>query len=153
MVDDMDRGDWHRQFARELFNVTWDLIEKVDRSSEDEVNMLLAAAASRWHWGEVGGAEERATGDWQVAHAASLLNESGLALRFARRHLLAAERAHWDGWRLASAHEGMARAWATAGNALEREHHLAAAREALAREPSAEDRQVVEEQLATVPRL
>ena len=143
--------DAHRQIGVERFNATWDLIDKRDRTPEDDVELLLSAMTSRWHWGQVGGPEEISTGDWQVAHAASLIGLGDLALMFARRNLATAESQGWTGWRLASAHEGMARASAVAGDANGRERHLSAARAALDAEPDAEESQIIAEQLATVP--
>lgn len=144
--------DAHREIGGQRFNATWDLIDKgAARSADDDVEMLLSAMTSRWHWGQVGGPEEIATGDWQVAHAASLLGLGDVALLFARRNLAIAETEGWDGWRLASAHEGMARACAANGDAAGRSQHLAAASAALANEPDAEETQIITEQLATVP--
>ena len=57
--------EWHREIAKQQFNRCWDLIELAERSPDDEVVMLLAAMTSRWHWGQIGGAEQIATGDWQ----------------------------------------------------------------------------------------
>ncbi len=82
-----DAAGWHRRFGAELFNSTWDLIEQAERSADDEAAMLVAAMASRWHWSQVGTAEQVATGDWQVAHVFSLLGYGDVALRFARRVL------------------------------------------------------------------
>ena len=143
--------DVHRQVGVDRFNATWDLIDQKERSADDDVELLLSAMTSRWHWGQVGGPEEISTGDWQVAHAASLLGLGDLALLFARRNLATAEAQGWDGWRLASAHEGMARAHAVAGDAAGRAQHLAAAEAALANEPDAEESQIIASQLATVP--
>lgn len=141
----------HKQSGIALFNRTWDLIEKADRTPDDDVEMLLAAAASRYHWGQVGGPEQLASGDWQVAHVASLLGFADLARTFALRNLALAEEHSWDGWQLASAHEGMARALAAAGDPEGRERHVALARAALEREPDAEEREVINAQLDSVP--
>ncbi len=111
-VEDDERRDWLREVAVGQFNAAWDLIDKTDRSAEDDGAMVLAAATSRWHWGQVGGPEQTATGDWQVAHVACLLGLGELAALFASRNLATAEAEGWDGWRLASAHEAMARACA-----------------------------------------
>jgi len=152
MADDAPIPDEvHRQLGRELFNATWDLIDKVDRSAADDDAMLLSAAASRWHWELVGTAEQLATGDWQLAHVACLVGDGELARRFAQRNLDIAEREQWDGWRLASAHEGMARAYAVRGDRDACNRHIDAARAALEHEASAEERAVIEEQLATIP--
>lgn len=142
----------HRELGVRLYNEAWSFIDKPDRTGDDDVEMLLTAAASRWHWAQVGGPEELANGDWQVAHAASLLGFGDLALMFARRHLATAEREGWDGWRLACAHEGFARASAAAGNWQARDRHVAAAAAALDREPDEEDRAIIAGQLASVPR-
>ena len=138
--------------AASLFNETWELIEAPDRSGEQDLAMLTAAVASRWHWAKVGGPEELATGDWQIAHVLSLLGEGSLAMRFATRALAVAEAEGWSGWRLASMHEGMARACATAGDVSKRDRHIAASEAALATETDDEDRAVIAAQLATVPR-
>ena len=143
----------HTDLAKALFNRAWHLIDAPARNEDDDVAMLLAAAASRWHWGEVGSTQEVATSDWQVAHVAALLGLADLSVWFAGRSLASAEAEGWTGWRLASAHEGMARAFAAAGDADGRARHVQLANDALAGEPDADDRAVVEEQLATVPEV
>jgi hypothetical protein len=152
-MESLPEGDpeVHRWLGAQLFNRTWDLIDKVDRSGDDDTEMLLAAMASRWHWGQVGTVEQVATGDWQVAHVFGLVGDPEVVVRFARRHLAAATAEGWDGWRLASAHEGMARALAVAGDASGRAQQMEAADAALAREGDAEDRDAIAAQLATVP--
>jgi hypothetical protein len=146
-----DVAAWDRRFATACFNGAWHLIETPERTDDDDVAMLLTAMASRWHWGRIGSPEQVATGDWQVGHVASLLGIGELALTFASRSLAVALEEAWDGWRLASAHEGVARAFAVLGDdGVAR--HVAEAEAALAREPDAEDRAVVASQLATIPR-
>jgi hypothetical protein len=149
--DATDVDQWHRNFGAALFNATWDLIDKTARSDEEELAMLISAMASRWHWGRVGGPEQLASGDWQVAHVLSLMGEGALAMRFARRNLDTAVAEGWTGWRLASAHEGMARAYAAVADAEQRAAHVAAAEAALADETDAGDRDVIAGQLASVP--
>lgn len=138
-------------FGAAGFNAAWTLIEQNERSEDDDLAMFLSAAASRWHWSRVGGAAEIATGDWQVAHVLSLLGEGSLALRFAQRNLAIVEAEGWTGWRLASAHEGMARAYAALADGARREEHVDAAEAALRDEPDAEERDVIAAQLASVP--
>jgi hypothetical protein len=145
--------DDEKKIGAALFNGAWDLIEKTDRTADEDLEMLTMAMASRWHWGQVGGPSQLATGDWQVARTASLIGLGDLALRFASRNMATTEAEGWDGWRLASAHEGLARAYATLGDAEGRARHLAAAGAALEREPDAEERRIIEGQLATVPEV
>src|SRR5947208_2829758 len=63
---------WHRKSAVSLFNEVWRLLEKRRTPAEDD-RMIHAAHASRFHWGEVGTAANRAIGEWQASHVYSLL--------------------------------------------------------------------------------
>lgn len=47
---DFDRIAAHRYFSAECFNQAWDLIEKPQRTAEDNEKMLLLSIASLWHW-------------------------------------------------------------------------------------------------------
>jgi hypothetical protein len=151
MSDKIDVDAIHRQFGAELFNHTWALIEKPARSAADDAEMVLSAMTSRWHWGRIGGPPQVITGDWQVAHVLALVGDAALSLRFATRALDGAIAAGFTGWRLASVHEGMARAHAAAGDAAARAEHVAAAEAALAAETDAKDATVIADQLASVP--
>jgi hypothetical protein len=142
---------WHREMAVATFNRTWELIEKRDRSENDDSEMLRSAFASRYHWEQVGGDEERAVGDWQIAHVASLLGHAALALRYARSALDITIGHQWRGWRLASCYEGMARAYAVTGDRGDRDRYVALARDELERIDDPDDRALIEKQLAAVP--
>ena len=43
----------HRKLAATLFNATWDLLDKSERSPDEDAAMLGRAHASRHHWAEV----------------------------------------------------------------------------------------------------
>ncbi|MEY2418122.1 MAG: hypothetical protein QOG90_802 [Actinomycetota bacterium] len=104
------------------------------------------------HWGFVGGAEQTATGDWQIAHCASLLGLGALAMTYARRALATCEREGWSDWRRASMLEGMARAAAAAGDREEHAKYYARAEQAVAEITEDGEREVIASQLATVPK-
>jgi len=146
-----DASTWHRIFAASSFNQAWDLIEKPDRSSEDDAAMLAATFASRHHWEVVGTDENRVVGDWQIAHIASLLGLADLSLSFARAALDRAVEQGFEGWRLASCHEGMARAHACSGNTAERDRHIKTARILLDKVDDPGERNLVMAQLESVP--
>lgn len=44
----------HKMLAASLFNLTWDLLDKAQRTPEKDDRMAHAAHASRFHWGEIG---------------------------------------------------------------------------------------------------
>jgi len=142
---------WHRRFAIELFNRSWDLLEEADRSPDDDAEMLAAAFGSAWHWRQVGTAENRALADHQIAKVASHAGEPGLALHYARRALEAIEIGHFGHWQVAAAYEGMARACAAAGDIPGRDYWVQRCTIALGAVSDAADRSVVAEQLLKLP--
>ena len=81
-----------RALAVGLFNHVWTLLETTDRSAERDDEMLHAAHASRYHWGEVGEARNLAIGEWQCSRVYSVLERGEPALWHARRVLEICER-------------------------------------------------------------
>ena len=142
---------WHRRFAVDLFNRSWDLLEQPDRSADDDAEMLAAAFASAYHWMQVGTAENIALGDHQIAKVASHVGQPALALHYARRTLEAIENGHFGDWQTAAAYEGMARACAAAGDLAGRDYWVQRCSVALGAVPDAADRSVVAEQLLNLP--
>lgn len=47
----MEEMEFHKKMAVELFNATWDLMDKKDRTKEDNDAMIHSAHASRYHCG------------------------------------------------------------------------------------------------------
>ena len=143
--------DPRRQQAVDLFNLVWTLLEQPDRSPADDDRMVHAAHASRYHWGEVGGPEQVAIGEWQCSRVYATLGRAEPALHHARRCLAVATGSDVPTWLVASAYEGLARALLVAGSAAEAASAAAAAREVLSTVSDPEDRGVVEADLATLP--
>lgn len=106
-----------RRLAAGLFNATWQLMDRADRTDEDDDAMVHMAHASRHHWGRVGGPENRARGEWQCSRVYAVLGRAEPSLYHAGRCLELCERYELVEWDLAFAHEAMARARAVAGDA------------------------------------
>jgi DNA-binding transcriptional MerR regulator len=148
---DLD-AETHRQLGVDLYNATWTLLEKPDRTPAETDEMIHRAHASRWHWGRVGTAVNLARGEWLCARVYSTLRRGEPALWHARRcveiHETATDREAWD---LPSAYEAMARASFVAGDEAGGRTWKARALEAVATIPDADDREVIEQDLATLP--
>jgi cation transport regulator ChaB len=143
--------EWRRSLATEAFNHAWDLIDKTERTPDEEREMIVLAAASRYLWEAVGGDEQLMVGDWQIAHVLSLLGDGSQAVGFATEALRRTEANGWGDWRLASALEGVARAHAARGDAAQRDRYAAMCRAALAGIEDAEERDLIASQLTSVP--
>lgn len=146
-----DAAAARRAFAVAAFNGAWDLIDKTDRTPDEDRQMLTLACASRWHWGEVGTDENRAISDWQVAHVASLIGNASLALSFAQAAYDLARNSDLPDWTQASTAEGLARAHACAGDMASYEKYATEARDLCARLDDEEDRELILGQLASIP--
>lgn len=138
----------HRSIAIVTYNECWKLFDSA-RSAEDDRNLLSLAFTSRYHWLQVGGAQQWVVADWMVSRCAAAVGEGALSMKFATSSLEGLP-VDAPAWMRASAHEGMARACAAVGDRDGRAAQITMARAALESEQSLEDRELIESQLATV---
>jgi tetratricopeptide (TPR) repeat protein len=106
------------EFAKSIFNSIWSLLEKEHRSREEDQEMLLAAYASLYHWTKAGTAVNLQRGAWMIAKVHQTLGEADPALAWAQRcfEISEAHQAEMKDFDLAYAQEGLARAYALAGD-------------------------------------
>ena len=142
-----------RKLAADLFNHTWTLLEKPDRTAAEDDEMIHSAHASRYHWGEVSVGEQvnLARGEWQCSRVYAVLGRAEPALWHARRCVALNEAGSHADWDIASAYEAMARAYLTAGDLAEMAAWKAKATAALDGIADADDRDLIEGDLATLP--
>lgn len=140
-----------RAVAVGLFNHVWRLLETAERTPDQDDEMIHAAHASRYHWGEVGEATQRAVGEWQCSRVYAVLGRAEPSLHHARRCLAIAEEHELERWLVASAFEALARAHAVAGDPAKAREWKARAESTVAEIAEPEERQIVEGDIATLP--
>jgi hypothetical protein len=142
----------HRQLGVDLFNRTWTLMRLPERTPEQDDELIHAAHASRYHWGEVGTAANLARGEWQVSRVYATLGRAEPALYHAGRCLTYCEANpdEVEDWDLPFAYEALARAHLVAGDTGEAERLAARARALGERIADPEDRELLEKDLATL---
>jgi hypothetical protein len=141
-----------RQLAVDLFNHSWTLLELPERTPEQDDELIHSAHASRHHWAAVGTPANLARGEWQLSRIYSSLGRAEPALHHAKRCLAYCE-ANPDAledWDLPFAHEALARAYRVAGNEAEARRHAVLAGELGERIADAEERELLEADLATL---
>jgi uncharacterized glyoxalase superfamily protein PhnB len=139
-----------RRLAAHLFNGVWQLLDKPDRTADEDDRLLHMAHASRYHWGQVGTAENRSRGEWQCSRVYAALGRSEPALYHANRNLEICD-AHGIGdFDLAFAYEALARSWALAGDGERARAWLERARAAAVDIAEDEDRELLLADLATI---
>jgi hypothetical protein len=144
--------EFHRKSAVELFNLVWTLLDKKERTKEENDKMVHAAHASRYHWGEVGTALEIERGEWQVSRVYSVLKRPQPALYHAERCLEICKEHKIGDFDIAFAYEAMARAHALSGSKADIETYFRLAKEAGDKIESKEDREYFFGELNGIPR-
>lgn len=99
-----------------LFNATWRLMERTDRSVSDDDAMLHMAHASRHHWTQVGTAANLARGEWLCSRVYAVLGRGEPAMHHANRVLDLCRDNGIADWDLGFAYEALARAAAVGGD-------------------------------------
>ncbi|PUB16804.1 hypothetical protein [Paenisporosarcina sp. OV554] len=106
----------HRSIAMQLFNETWDLIEKKDRTGDEDSQMLEKAYASLYHWRQVGTRLNLARGYWQVSRVHAILGQGDVAFFYGITGVELCEVEGFGDFDLAFAYESVARAEKCRGN-------------------------------------
>ena len=140
----------HREEAVKCFNATWGLIDKSDRTHDDDVNMIHMAHASRHHWGQIGTAVEFTRGEWQISRVYSLLGMGESALFHATEALRICSDSRIGDFDLAFAYEAMARAHSVLGNHGDKSAFIEKAKAAAKAIKEEGNRKYVESEISTI---
>jgi hypothetical protein len=146
----MEKENCHSFFSVYCFNTAWSLMEKENRTPEEDDQMVLLSHTSIWHWMQRDDCQNSnlSVGYWQASRIYSLLGRADEARRYAQ---LCLRHSQDEGPFLrAYAHEALARAEKVAGNAtIAAQHHAEAMRLGESVE-EADDRKLLLDDLATI---
>lgn len=140
----------HRKIAGDLFNYTWSLLDRKQRTVEEDDEMLHAAHASCYHWGRAGRPLQRSIGEWQISRVYSVLGRPEGGLYHGRRALEIARRGKLGPFYVAYAYEALARAAGLARRSQDRDRWMRTARRIGGRVRSTDDRRMLFEDLDTI---
>jgi hypothetical protein len=137
----------HRYFSGDCFNRVWELLDKPDRSRDDDCLMVSMCHASLFHWLQRPDCSSRnlSIGYWQLSRVYSVLRQADNARMYGRLCLTHSE--NDEPFYLGYAYEALARAELLAGNGGIAKEVLAAGREQAAKVTEYDDRQVLERDL------
>jgi hypothetical protein len=133
----------HRYFAAHCFNAAWDLIEKKDRTPDDDRMMVALNQASLYHWRQRDDCSDQrlSVGYWQASRIHAILDNAPEALRHGEVCL--GYSGGLSPFFLGYAHEALARAHKVAGSARAAREHLDAALALAGRVAKKEDRELL----------
>jgi len=142
--------DLHRKLAIDLFNHTWNLIDKENRSPDGTDEMIHAAHASRYHWGIAGEVIHRQRGEWQISRVYAVANHPHSCHYHAQRCLEITLENAIGGFDLAFAYEAMARAYALLNDPAACLYFFKLAQQAAQEIKEKDDREYVLESLKSI---
>jgi hypothetical protein len=150
MIPDFDPAAAHRYFSADCFNKTWELIDKANRTRDEDRRMLSCAFASLWHWTQREDCTDKnlSIGFWQISRVYSLLGESVNAAEYADQSLLHA--AQLEPFYRGYAHEALARAATVEGHTERAAHHLKEAFAFASQVNDVEERAMLEKDLQSL---
>ena len=73
----------HLHFAAYFHSLTWELLEKPDRTRDEDERMVDYAHSSLAHWRTAGTVVHHQRGEWLLARVFAVLGEPGPALQHA----------------------------------------------------------------------
>jgi tetratricopeptide (TPR) repeat protein len=146
----IDNERAHKFFSAHCFNSAWELIDKPERTPEENEQMIQRTMASLWHWTQREDCtnQKLSIGYWQAARVYALAGEPDNARKYARLCLDITPAD--DPFCLAYAHEALARAEALAGNAELANIHLETATQITPKITKPEDRKLLEADLKSL---
>jgi hypothetical protein len=151
VTPDFDRAVAHRYFAAHCFNAAWDLLDKSERTEEDNRQMVALNMASLYHWSQRPDCTDtnRSVGYWQASRIHAVLGFGDEARRYGETCLEFSKALppFYRGY----AHEALARAASVAGDGARVAEHAARARDYAAQVTDEADRRRLLDDLAVFP--
>jgi len=148
-----DLEEAHRFFAADCFNRAWDLIDKTERTLEEDEQMLRLCLASHWHWTQRPDydAGKASVAHWQTSRIYAVLGQADLARRYGQLCLAASRGEGTLPFHVGYAYEALARAEVLAGDVAMRDEYLAEARSVAESMSDLEAKKMILDDLATIP--
>jgi hypothetical protein len=146
----MEQENCHSFFSVYCFNTAWTLMEKTDRTPEEDDQMIFLSHTSLWHWMQRADCQNAnlSIGYWQASRIHSILGRPDDARHYAKLCLRYSQEE--SPFLRAYANEALARAERIAGNgALAAKYHAEAMQLAESVE-EADDRKILLADLASI---
>ena len=142
----------HKYFSATCFNKAWELINKNDRTAEEDEQMIRLSLSSTWHWTQRDDCTDQnmSIGYWQTSRIYSILGQASNAKRYAELCLGVSQGDEMQPFTLGYAYEALARAEMVAGNQEKVEEYFQEAHRLLAVLTDEHEKKYLGEDLATI---
>jgi len=149
---DFDQAAAHKYYSANCFNQAWDLIDKEQRTPEEDEQMIRLTHASFYHWTQRSdySITSASIGYWQASRIYAILGQSENAARYGNLCLDVSQEEGVQPFFLGFAYEALARAAAAAGNRQDMAAYLDKAKSAADEVQKADDRKMLLADLETI---
>jgi hypothetical protein len=149
---EFDVGAAHQYFSTDCFSKAWDLIEKTDRTPEEDEEMIRLNQASIWHWTQRDDCTPTnlSVGYWQASRVYAILRQVDNARRYGQLCLDASQGEDVPPFYLGYAYEALARAEMVAGDSVATEGYRELAQEAAGKIADADEKKWLLDDLDTI---
>lgn len=137
--------DEHKNLAKHTFARCWDLLGR-SLTDDEKRDLVGNALTSRYHWQQIGGAQQLAIADWMASRAFAAVGQPSLAIEYALASMKFSKE-EFPGWLKASLNEAIARAYAAAGDHELRDMYVGRALTELEKESDPEDAALIRSQI------
>ncbi len=150
MPPEFDLDAAHKHFSAHCFNAAWDLMDKAERTAEEDQMMLALNQASIYHWRSRPDctAQNLSVGYWQTSRIYALLGNAPEAQRYGEICLSYSQ--GLEPFYLGYAYEALARAAFIAGEHEKAKHDTAQAEAQAAQVTDQESREMLRNDLAAL---
>ena len=153
MSDKSDTATHHENFSVQCFNRAWDLMDKGDRSLDEDEEMLRLGMTSLWHWTQRSDCtdQHQCIGYWLISRIHAMLGRADEARRYGEFCLAKSGSADIAPFARAYAYEALARAESVAGNAEPRDKYIADSKAIIDTISDPDTQKMLLDDLATIP--
>jgi hypothetical protein len=150
--DDFDQAAAHKYYSANCFNQAWDLIDKDQRTPEEDEHMIRLTLASHYHWTQRPdySSTSASIAYWQTARIYAILDQAENAMHYSQLCLKVSQAEGVAPFFLGYAYEALARAAAAAGSNQDMKTFLDKARAAAGEVQKADDRKMLLDDLQTI---
>ena len=149
---EFDMQTAHRYFSATCFNKAWELMNKAERTAEEDEMMIRLSLASHWHWTqrEDFAKTNESIAYWQTSRIYAMLGQGETAKHYGRLCLEAGKEKDVPPFALGYAYEALARAAMVVGDRETMNDFLDKARKAAEAIEEAEAKKMLEADLDTI---
>ena len=150
--DDFDQAAAHKYYSANCFNKAWDLIDKEQRTPEEDEQMIRLSQASHYHWTQRPdySSTSASIAYWQTARMFAILGQAENAMHYGQLCLKVSREEDVPSFFLGYAYEALARAAAAAGSSQDMKTYLDKAKSAAGEVQKADDRKALLDDLDTI---